>query len=74
MPSPSTRDRVALATTEAPMKQKQRRPRTPPLVQVERDDEPVDVRAFARTYVNLLFTLEGIATVPSSTTPLKQAS
>lgn len=56
------------------MKQKQRRTHTPPVVQVEHDDEPMDVRAFARTYVNLLFTLEGIATVPSSTAPLKQAS
>jgi hypothetical protein len=45
--------------------------RTPPSVHIEHEDETVDVRAFARTYVNLLFTLEGIALVP---TPLKQAS
>ena len=43
----------------------------PPSVRTEDTEETVDVRAWARTYVNLLFTLEGVALVPSA---LKQAS
>jgi hypothetical protein len=53
------------------MKDQPKRPRTPPALDVEYDDETVDVRAFARTYVNILLTLEGIALVPAA---LKQAS
>ena len=45
--------------------------RLPPAVRREETDETVDVRAWARSYVNLLFTLEGVALVPSA---LKQAS
>lgn len=54
---------------------KSSKPRTPPDVQVNREDEPVDVRAWARTYVNILMSLEGIALVPAPITePLKHAS
>jgi hypothetical protein len=40
--------------------------KTPPAVRVEPADETVDVRAWARAYVNVLCTLEGIALVPSA--------
>jgi hypothetical protein len=45
--------------------------RTAPTVHVEREEETVDVRAWARAYVNILCTLEGVALIPSA---LKQAS
>lgn len=43
-------------------------PKAPPTVQVLADEElgEVDVRAWARDYVNLLLTLEGVALVPAS--------
>lgn len=51
-----------------------RRPREP-LAAVHYADEPVDVRAWARTYVNILLSLEGVALVPAPITePLKHAS
>jgi hypothetical protein len=46
-------------------------PRPVPDVHVEREEETVDVRAFARTYVHVLLSLEGVALEPA---PLQQAS
>jgi hypothetical protein len=45
--------------------------KTPPTVRVVEGDEVADIRAWARTYVNLICTIEGIALVPSA---LKKAS
>jgi hypothetical protein len=44
------------------------RPKAPPAVRVLEDDElsEGDARAWAREYVNLLLTLEGVALVPAS--------
>lgn len=40
-------------------------PRKPPDVEVVSDENVVDVRQWARDYVNLLLTLEGVAIVPA---------
>lgn len=48
MPSPSTRDRVALATTEAPMKQERE---SKIRVVVNRSTEAIDFDAWAAAYV-----------------------
>ena len=39
--------------------------REPPAVEIVSDENVVDVRRWARDYVNLLLTLEGVALVPA---------
>lgn len=42
------------------------RTKSPPTVAVHAADESIDLRLWARQYVQLLFTIEGVALIPST--------